>query len=74
MTVGLTGTSHLVYDVWGVTVRRADHLARRAGPGRLLASDESAAKLPDTIPVTEFERITGQMAWAVGYEQAEDRS
>ena len=74
VTVGLTGTSHLVYDVWGITVRRADHLARRAGPGRLLASDESAAKLPDTIPVTEFERITGQMAWIVDHDRAGDRS
>ena len=32
------------------------------------------AKLPDTIPVTEFERITGQMAWMVDYERVEDRS
>ena len=30
VTVGLTGTSRLVYDVWGITVRRADQLARRA--------------------------------------------
>lgn len=74
VTVGLSGTSRLVYDVWGVTVRRADHLARRAGPGRLLASDESAAKLPDTIQVTEFERITGQMSWIVDHDRAGDRS
>ena len=74
VTVGLSGTSHLVNDVWGVTVRRADQLARRAGPGRLLASDETASKLPDTVQVAEYERITGQMAWIVDRERAADRS
>ena len=36
VAVGLTGANGLVYDVWGVTVKRADQLARRAGSSRLM--------------------------------------
>ena len=51
VTVGMTGTSRLLYDVWGATVTNAHHLARLAGPGEILASDETRALLPETIDV-----------------------
>ena len=72
ITVGLTGTSGLVYDVWGVTVRRADQLARRAGHGRLFVADETTTKLPDTIAVSEFGEVTGQMAWILDLDRVGD--
>lgn len=49
VTVGMTGGARLVYDVWGDTVATADHLARRAGPGVVLVSDEVASLLPHEL-------------------------
>lgn len=60
--VGMTGGARLVYDVWGDTVATADHLARRAGPGVVLVSDEVKAMLPaelDTVATTD------ESAWRV---------
>ena len=74
VTVGLTGTTRLVYDVWGTTVRRADQLARRAEPGMLLASDETAEKLPESVSMSEYAQVTGQMAWRIGRQRSEERS
>ncbi len=56
VTVGMTGGARLVYDVWGDTVATADHLARRAGPGVVLVSDEVTALLPaelDTVATSD---------------------
>ena len=73
VTVGLTGRSGLVYDVWGPTAHRADRLARAAGRGRLLVDDDTLSKLPDTTEAAPVRQITGQMAWDVASDEAEER-
>jgi class 3 adenylate cyclase len=47
--VGMTGGTRLVYDVWGETVTVAHHLARRAGRGQILISEQSKDLLPASI-------------------------
>ncbi len=73
VTVGLTGTNGLVYDVWGTTVRRADQLARRAGRGHVLVAGETVEKLPDTIVAAEVDAVTGQTAWDLDIDTVGDR-
>lgn len=53
VTVGLTGSTKLVYDLWGETVRAAHFLARRARPGEILVTDEVRRLLPPDIAVAE---------------------
>ena len=64
VTVGMTGTSRLLYDVWGATVTSAHHLARLAGPGEILTSDETRALLPETIDV-EPGGVEEQRTWRI---------
>lgn len=49
VTVGMTGGTRLVYDVWGQTVTSAHHLARRASRGQILISDQTKGLLPESI-------------------------
>lgn len=51
VTVGLTGSVKLVYDLWGETVRVAHFLARRARPGEILVTDEVRRLLPSDIAI-----------------------
>lgn len=46
VTVGLTGATRLVYDLWGDTVNNAHRLARFAHPGQIVVSDTTANRLP----------------------------
>jgi len=73
VAVGLTGANGLVYDVWGVTVKRADQLARRAGSSRLLVAEDTATKLPDSMPVEPAGEVTGQLSFLVSPEMAGER-
>ena len=55
VTVGLTGSMKLVYDLWGETVRVAHFLARRAQPGEILATADARRLLPPDIAVAEHD-------------------
>ena len=65
VTVGMTGGSRLVYDVWGETVTTAHHLARRAGPGQVIISSETRDMLPQTLRTEEITTIDGAQLWNV---------
>jgi class 3 adenylate cyclase len=45
-TVGLGGSTRLVYDLWGDTVDEALYLARSARPGQILVADTTRQMLP----------------------------
>jgi len=45
-SVGLAGSSRLVYDVWGESLNTAHLLAHRARPGEILISDQTKSMLP----------------------------
>ena len=49
VTVGMSGGTGLVYDVWGPTVTVAHHLARVAGAGQIVVTDATRARLPDSV-------------------------
>ena len=46
VTVGLTGATRLVYDLWGDTVNNAHRLARFARSGQIVVSETMANRLP----------------------------
>lgn len=51
VTVGMTGASRLLYDVWGPTVSSAHHLARQADRGEILVSEQTRVLLPETMAI-----------------------
>lgn len=65
VTVGLTGGSRLVYDLWGDTVTRAHRLARAAGIGQILVSEETRQRLPSDEATERVVPADGATAWAV---------
>jgi class 3 adenylate cyclase len=66
VNVGLTGEARLIYDLWGETVTRAHELARTAGPGDVLVSDEIRDRLPEDRAVRPFEAAQGESSsWLV---------
>jgi class 3 adenylate cyclase len=64
VTVGMTGSARLIYDVWGDTVSRAHLLARSAGTGAIVVSDATHSMLPDQIPSHETD-VAGTPVWIV---------
>jgi class 3 adenylate cyclase len=54
VTAGLSGSSLLVYDLWGHTVATAQALARSAGPDQILVSDDVRKMLPDSAAVRQW--------------------
>jgi class 3 adenylate cyclase len=64
VSVGMTGGSRLVYDVWGGTVSTAHQLARSAGAGTILVSDTTHAMLPEEIHGDATD-VDGFAAWTV---------
>ena len=64
VTVGMTGSARLIYDVWGETVSRAHLLARSAGAGAIVVSDATHSMLPDQIP-SEAADVAGAPVWIV---------
>ena len=64
VTVGLSGSALLVYDLWGHTVATAQTLARSAAPGQILVSDDVRGMLPDSAQVRQW--TSGDVdAWEV---------
>lgn len=49
VTVGMSGGTRLMYDVWGPTVSIAYTLARSAGAGEIVLTDATRSRLPDHI-------------------------
>jgi class 3 adenylate cyclase len=64
VTVGMTGTARLIYDVWGETVSWAHLLARSAGAGSIVVSDATHSMLPLEMP-SEPTEVAGATAWIV---------
>ncbi len=64
VTVGMTGSERLIYDVWGETVSRAHLLARSAGTGAIVLSDTTHSMLPDQIP-SQATDVAGARVWIV---------
>lgn len=67
VTVGMTGGTRLVYDVWGDTVTLAHEIARRAGHGKLLVTDDTRSLLPESIAVDRDAGagLEGLDVWAI---------
>ena len=61
VTIGLTGSQRLVYDLWGEAVHVAHFLARRALPGEILVSSEVRRLLPPDVAVIERTETEGTM-------------
>ena len=63
--VGLAGSLHLVYDVWGHGVNTAYRLAQVANPEEILLSDRTRSMLPADVEIARSEadhegwRLTG---------------
>lgn len=64
VSVGLGGSTHLVFDVWGTTVNDAYRLARRAPIGTTLLTDAIRDRLPGETAVHRVE-LPGGAAWAL---------
>ena len=62
VTVGLTGSMRLVYDLWGEAVRCAHFLARQADAGEILVTDEVRTLLPPDVAVATRPGIGHDMA------------
>jgi len=73
VTVGLTGSVKLVYDLWGETVRVAHFLARRARPGEILVTDEIRRLLPSDIAISRQsdDELGGPVFRVLGMQVAE---
>lgn len=67
VTVGMTGGTRLVYDVWGETVTLAHEVARRAGHGQILVTDTTRALLPESIGLEHDDEASGDVleVWSV---------
>jgi class 3 adenylate cyclase len=64
VTVGLTGSAMLVYDLWGDTPATAHELSQAARHGEILISDRTRAVLPSAIAVS-VRNLRGRTAWRV---------
>ncbi len=62
VTVGLTGSMRLVYDLWGEAVRVAHFLARQAHDGEILVTDDVRTLLPPDVIVAAKPGIVQDMA------------
>ena len=65
VTVGMSGGTRLLYDVWGETVTAAHYLARQAPAGAVIVSDQTRILLPETIEVTPVPDENDPDAWMV---------
>lgn len=54
VTVGMSGGSRLVYDVWGQTVTSAHALARSARAGEIVLTNATKNRLPDSVQVAAW--------------------
>lgn len=75
VTVGLTGGSRLVYDLWGETVSTAHRLSRLARPGEILISGETRERLPEHLVTAERdEQLGSHTVWTVEAEPVTESS
>ena len=76
VTVGLTGSALLVYDLWGETVSAAQLLARSARPDQILISDQARGMLPSGIEVRTWgdPAADGTSVWEVVGHMTEGQS
>lgn len=65
VTVGLSGSSLLVYDTWGPTVSRALQISRAGEPGQVLVSETVRAQLPESFAVERSGRSEDEPVWRV---------
>lgn len=73
VTVGLTAGSRLMYDLWGDTATTAHRLARVAGPGEILVSEETRSRLPAEEATRPADHAEDVPAWVVVDSRAEVR-
>ncbi len=74
VTVGLTGSALLVFDMWGDTVTTAHVLAQRADPGETRISERTHALLPPDVPATRLDE-PGAAVWRIaGPAMAEEHT
>ena len=62
LTVGMSGGTRLLYDIWGETVTAAHYLARQAPREAIVVSESTRTLLPDSVETTPM--IEGD-AWVV---------
>jgi class 3 adenylate cyclase len=74
VSVGLAGSSRLVYDAWGSTLSTAYLLAHRAASGEILISDETKQMLPPEIDLRSSAGDASQPIWEVVAEDVTERS
>jgi class 3 adenylate cyclase len=67
INVGLGGSSHLVYDIWGHTVTEAYLLARQASPAMVLLAAGTVERLPAEVQV---DPVAADASMGVGAESA----
>jgi class 3 adenylate cyclase len=72
VSVGLAGSSRLVYDVWGESLTEAYTLAHRARPGEILISGRTRDMLPPDVGV--HRREDGEECWQVPEGSEEEES
>jgi class 3 adenylate cyclase len=65
VTVGMSGGTRLLYDIWGETVTAAHYLARQAPRGAIVVSDTTHTLLPDSIEATPMSDDDDGNAWIV---------
>ena len=76
VTLGLAGSTRLVYDAWGDTVATAHFLARTAPTDTILVSDEVKSLLPEGIAVTRWNEEGATPVWevSIAHRMAEEVS
>jgi class 3 adenylate cyclase len=73
VSVGLAGSSHLVYDVWGDTVEFASSLARSARPDELLISDSTRSMLPRDVKASRWSgSAPEELVWEIAQAGVEE--
>ena len=65
VSVGLAGSSRLLYDVWGESLSVTYRLAQRARPGEVLVSEETREFLPPEYTVQPRDDGGEPAAWLV---------
>ena len=64
--IGLTGSSRLVYDLWGDTVDGAHFLARAAFSGQILVAESTKALIPAEEAIAPWVGATTDVtAWEI---------
>ncbi len=65
LTVGMSGGTRLLYDIWGETVTAAHYLARQAPRGAIVVSESTRTLLPDSVETTPMPEDDDGATWVV---------